>query len=368
MPLTQRLSPSPFLFAVCQQGAEKVLKQAWLSQHTELALAFSRPGLITFKLNGPLPHLPQHLLARQVGWSLGPVRGPSAEAMLDEAIALAGRDWQAIHIFERDHGLPGVFGFEPGLTPLCDSIGEVFQNRLESSSDDAIGQRRFSINQPSDIGSRVLDIVVVEPDSWLIGYHLAEQRHQCWPGGVYPQSLDQPVISRAYYKMAEAVAWSGLPIQAGDHVVELGSSPGGASQRLLDLGLKVTGVDPAEMDPDLLEHPRFEHWRSKTAGLKKKLFSKFRWLACDANVAPNYTLDMVEDIVTYPSNDIEGMLLTFKLTSYELIDTFPDLFSRIRNWGYSRVEARQLATNRQECIVVAEREPSGTTAGHGLGY
>ena len=36
----------------------------------------------------------------------------------------------------------------------------------------------------------------------------------------------------------------GLPMSRGEHVVELGCAPGGASQALLDAGLFVTGVDP----------------------------------------------------------------------------------------------------------------------------
>ena len=72
------------------------------------------------------------------------------------------------------------------------------------------------------------------------------------------------------------------------------------------------------MDPLLLEHPRFEHWRSKSSGVRRKLYSKFRWLAADANVAPNYTLDCVEDIVTYKTSHIAGLLLTLKLSSYDL--------------------------------------------------
>ena len=49
--------------------------------------------------------------------------------------------------------------------------------------------------------------------------------------------------------MAEALEWSGLPLERGQTVVELGCSPGGASQALFAQGLKVIGIDPAEVDP-----------------------------------------------------------------------------------------------------------------------
>lgn len=366
--VSARIAASQFLFVVCQHGAEDTLKRAWMGSETGLSLAFSRPGLLTFKFRSADRRIPEHILARLSGWSLGQVRSINggqtlvAEEMIGQVLQIAGLDWDAIHVFERDRGLPGVGGFEPGASPLAESIENLLRTTLNSPESlqkihpaQANTTLRPAVNQTCPVGSRVLDLLLVEPDSWLIGCHLAEKRHECWPGGVFPQAMDQAVISRAYYKIAEALAWSGLPIRAGDRIVELGSAPGGACQRLLDLGLEVTGVDAAEMAPHLLQHPRFEHWRSKTAGLKRKLFSKFKWLAADANVAPNYTLDMVDDIVNYPGNRIQGMLMTFKLSSYDMVEQLPPLLERVRSWGYSRVEARQLATNRQECIVVAER-------------
>ena len=146
-----------------------------------------------------------------------------------------------------------------------------------------------------------------------------------------------------------------MPVRPGDKVVEIGSAPGGSCQRLLDIGLEVTGVDPAEMDPLLLEHPRFEHWRSKAAGMKRKLYGRFKWLTADANVAPNYTLEVVEDIVTYPTSRFQGLLLTFKLSSYDMLEQIDASVERIRSWGFSDVRVRQLASNRRECCVAALR-------------
>ncbi len=119
--------------------------------------------------------------------------------------------------------------------------------------------------------------------------------------------------------------------------------------------MEVTGVDPAEMHPLILQHPRFEHWRGKSNSIKRKQFAKFRWLAADANVAPQYTLDAVEDIVTYKTSRFEGLILTLKLSDYEQLDKLPEHLFRVRRWGFQRVEARQLAFNRRECCVVAQR-------------
>ena len=367
-PHPQRIGQEQFVFLVCQHGVEPTLKKCWLGESSRFRLAFSRPGLLTFKVAGEGATLPQHWLIRQSGWGLGQLRGSQAEPMIRDALRLAGTQWDAIHIFHRDQDVPGVRGFEPGPTPLTTEIGALFEHHLRSfaavsrsEGDDELPPVFTpkapvpTINQPCEPGSRVLDIVLVEPNQWLVGHHLAQDRHQCWPGGAFPVAPPAGMISRAYLKMAEAIAWSGLPIKSGDNIVEIGSSPGGSSQRLLDLGLHVTGVDPAEMHPLLMQHERFDHWRTKASGVKRRLFSKFRWLTCDANVAPTYTLEMLEDLVSYPTSRFEGLLLTIKLSSYDLVDQVPDYLSRIREWGFERVEVRQLAPNRQECAVVAQR-------------
>lgn len=383
---TTRVTPNPapmatekaaecldfFTFVVCQHGAEPTIKSHLmatseaLSDGLPLKLAFSRPGLLTFK--SPAVAAPEELdhskqvfldsrspaewLIRLKGIALGQLRGEDAADLARQAIELAApaatKPWDAVHVFARDPGLPSSRGFEPGATALTDAILEQFRRLLPDAD---------TSGAPCTPGAHVLDVILIEPTQWLIGCHVANQTHEQWPGGVYPVTNATDMISRAYLKMAEGLAWSELPIKPGDRIVEIGSAPGGASQRLLDLGLQVTGIDPAEMDPVLLQHPRFEHWRGKSSAMKRKLYRKFQWLAADANVAPNYTLSAVEDIVNYPTSRIRGMIITLKLTNYEVAEQMKDFVERVRGWGFESVKVRQLATNRRECCLVARRGP-----------
>ncbi len=366
LPAMPRLGQERFAFLLCQHGTEPTLKSRWIGESSHFRLAFSRRGLLTLKIRedcpAPLPsgdstaavllqQLSQDWLIRLAGLALGPIRGQQAESMVDQALALAGQDWETVHVFQRDAELPGMKGFEPGPTELCHAIGKLFSDRLSQNALSTAPR----VNLEAELGQRILDIVLIEPNHWLVGYHYAQQSHERWPGGAYDVPAPSQMISRAYRKMAEAIAWSGLPIEPDDWFVEIGSSPGGACQRLLDLGLRVTGIDPAEMDPMLLSNPRFEHWRGKSSAMRRKMYSKFRWLAADANVAPNYTLDCVEDIVNYKTSRIEGVLLTLKLSSYDLAEKMDAYIQRVRSWGYDRVEVRQLASNRRECCLVAQR-------------
>jgi 23S rRNA (cytidine2498-2'-O)-methyltransferase len=201
----------------------------------------------------------------------------------------------------------------------------------------------------------VTDVIVIEPTEWWLGYHVATAMHLTWPGGIYPLEQPQHAVSRAYLKMSEAIAWSQLPIEAGQTIAEIGCAPGGASQALLDRGLLVLGIDPAEVEPIVQAHPKFVHMRKRGHEVRRREFRKVRWLAADMNVAPQYTLDTVEAIVTHPEVEIRGLLLTLKLLDWSLSAEIPNYLDRIRSWGYSDVIVRQLSHNRQEVCVCAQK-------------
>jgi 23S rRNA (cytidine2498-2'-O)-methyltransferase len=132
----------------------------------------------------------------------------------------------------------------------------------------------------------------------------------------------------------------------------------------LERGLLVTGVDPALVDPVVLAHSHFTHVRKRGADVRRRELRGFRYLVADLNVAPQYTLDTVESIVTHDEVHIEGILLTLKLLDWGLAEQMPDYLARIGGWGYRSVKARQLSHNRQEVCVAAEKRgtagrPSG---------
>jgi 23S rRNA (cytidine2498-2'-O)-methyltransferase len=256
-----------------------------------------------------------------------------------------------VHSWERDPAAPGDRDFEPGSTPLA---AEAEQALRDAAPADALpGAARVGHVSPRN--RWVLDAVLVEPNRWFRGCHRTTSRTASWPGGVPPLELPEHAVSRAYLKMAEALAWSDLPMSRGEHVVELGCAPGGASQALLDAGLFVTGVDPAEVDEAVLSNPRFNHVRSRVAKAPKRLFRGAHWLAADMNVAPKYTLDAVESVVKHKDASIRGLLLTLKLADWNLVDELPACVERVRSWGYKDVRLRHLAFNRQEICLAALR-------------
>jgi 23S rRNA (cytidine2498-2'-O)-methyltransferase len=352
-----------FLFAVCQCGAESALKQELATSHPELKFSFSRPGFVTFKFTEPCQNPETYQLkstfARTWGFSLGKLIGDAAHELAaatwqlpDVAAFLEAHPPADLHVWERDRVVPGEAGFEPGPTPLA---GEVDAALRETSPVESLRIHRYASQGASQPNTWVLDCVIVEPGEWWLGAHKTTRRAGCWVGGVPRITSPDDRVSRAYLKMAEALEWSALPIARGEICVELGCSPGGAAQALLERGLFVIGIDPAEVDETVAEHPNFLHVRRRSTEVPKKDLSRARWLAADMNVAPTYTLDAVEDIVLNKTGTIRGMILTLKFADWSLAGSIHELVKRVQSWGYRDVRTRQLSFNRQEICMVALR-------------
>jgi len=348
-----------FLFATCQVGAEAAMKRQLARRWPDIRPAFSRPGLVTFKVPGDRQLTDEFVLetvfARAWGFSLGKIEAADAEAMARQAWALAPTPpphW--VHVWQRETAPPAGESPPEDDSPMREARAAMLRNCpsptwLDTRASDAL--------QPARLGDRVLDCVLVEPGQWWIGYHRVSDVPSQWPGGEIPLTLPPEAVSRAWLKMEEALRWSQLPIRAGAQFAEIGSAPGGASQALLSRGFRVLGIDPAEMHPDVLAHPNFTHLRKRASEVRRREFRKVRWLSADMNVAPSYTLDAVEDIVTHPQVNIRGMLLTLKLFHWTLADHLPEYLERVRQWGYNMVRARQLWHNRREICVAALQKP-----------
>ena len=376
-----------FLFFTCQIGAENALKAELARRSPEFRFAFSRPGFLTYKLP-PLADLADDfrlraVFARSYGFATGKAvsgdncaghetNGGGMEAETDleslaEAVwrAAPPMDFERIHVWPRDTAAPGHHGYEPSATPEAVRLREALLRHCpRAGALDAVenADAETVANRPAESGQLVLDCVIIDPGVCWTGYHRARGFSSRWPGGMLPLELPQDAASRAWLKMEEALRWSRLPVRPGQRCVEIGSAPGGASQALLSRGLQVTGIDPAEMAASVLENPNFTHIRRRTMQVRRRNFRKMHWLTADMNVAPKYTLDAVEAIVTHPTINIRGMLLTLKLTDWKLAEQIPDYLQRVRSWGYTVVRARQLLHNRREICVAAMQRASRRVA------
>ena len=321
--------------------------------------AFARPGFVSFKAGIPLPDdfVNRSVFARTAAVSLGKIE-------MEQHDPLAAAVWNIafehhlfvnrIHVFGRDPLPPGERDFEPHIPPELFAIPR--QIVEHSPQKKFLGNGAEDIFQPAQSGETVLDVVKIDPSLFFIGTHTiteASPIHARYSGGILPIALPVGAVSRAYLKFNEGFLWSGIALGQGDRCLDIGASPGGCSQFLLQKGGKVLGVDPGAIHPDVLTHPQFTHLRSRIKDTKRSVFRDIRWITADMNVAPNYTLDVLEEVVEKASDSVQGLLFTLKLIRRELADKLPTFLDRIRTWGFSEVRMKQLVFNRQEVMVAA---------------
>jgi len=342
----------------CQCGTERFLKQEILERYHDLRASFSRPGFVTFKAlsDWDVERVGKirSIFARYKGLALG-------RLVCDDINNAVADIWNMandlcvdrVHVFPRDLAVPGTEDFEPQIDKSCIEIQNQlfhtcpYREKLATGADNAFC--------PSERKEMVLDVVPVSLADWYIGYHIADDWRSRQPGGIVNLRRPMDAVSRAYLKFEEGLRWSGLPVQVGARWLDIGAAPGGASQALLARGAEVIGVDPADISPILLQNPNFCHLRSRLNQLKRSHFRKIRWIITDMNVAPNYTLDVLEDFVTQKGTTILGILFTLKLVNWGLVADINVYMQRIKNWGYAHIALAQMQFNRQEIMVAVKK-------------
>lgn len=353
------MTASRFIFVTCQIGAETALKHETALRWPELRFAYSRPGFLTFKLPPEVSDdfAFEAVFARSWGFSLGKAEGASPEERARDVWQLAGeRKFDRLHVWPRDRMAAGEHGYQPGTSDESTAARAAIMAAAPATA--------LADDEPTKRDDAVLDVIVIDEKLWWVGWHRASTFAGRYPGGLVELKLPEDAVSRAYLKMEEALRWSRLPVKRDEVVAEIGCAPGGSCQSLLRRGLYVLGVDPAMVAPEVLDHPRFVQIRKRASAVRRREFRKVRWLTADMNVAPEYTLDAVEAIVTHEQVPIRGMLITLKLVEWQLADELPKWLQRIRSWGFTDVRARQLMYNRQEVCVMALRPKKRDAARH----
>lgn len=359
-------SESNFIFLTCKRESTPLLKDEMKLRFPELRFSYSRPSFLTYKLPDAVASAEEakSLFARAAGLhfasslslSLGKITGGAADEMPDLfAEFIRPRLLDALTPADEPSAAPHRVHFwtpaDPAPTPESAALTERLAEFLPPAAAEA-----FPFLPPR-IGETVLDCAAVTPTEWHIGVHPVTGYHGRFAGGFVPLVIPTDGTSRAWMKFEEGLRWSGFPIGRGSRCADIGASPGGGSQALLARGAEVLGVDPAEMAPSVLRNPDFTHLRGKIGQLKRKLFRKTRWLIGDMNVAPNYTLDVFEELTSAPDLEIRGLLFTLKLFQTELAKNIPEFIGRVRSWGFNQVKVRQLTFNRQEVMLAALKHP-----------
>ena len=100
--------------------------------------------------------------------------------------------------------------------------------------------------------------------------------------------------SRAYLKLWEALTLIGCRPQPGEKCLDLGSSPGGWSWALQQMGANVVSVDKAGLAPGIARLPGIEHRLASAFALDPRTVGPLDWFFSDVVCYPARLLALVE--------------------------------------------------------------------------
>ena len=100
--------------------------------------------------------------------------------------------------------------------------------------------------------------------------------------------------SRSYLKLWEALSLIGRRPGRGETCLDLGSSPGGWSWALQQIGARVISVDKAPLAPEIARIPSVEHRQESAFALDPHTVGPVDWLFSDIVCYPARLLTLVE--------------------------------------------------------------------------
>lgn len=126
--------------------------------------------------------------------------------------------------------------------------------------------------------------------------------------------------SRAYLKLWEIFTVHKIRPQAGDRVLDLGSSPGGWTWVLQQIGCQVLSIDKAELDPRVAKLARVESLKKDAFKLRPEDAGPIDWLFSDLICYPPKLYDLIQ--MWRESGLVKNFVCTIKFqgsTDYETL-------------------------------------------------
>jgi len=116
--------------------------------------------------------------------------------------------------------------------------------------------------------------LLATPESCYIGVSYPEDNLSDWAGGRHRLAREGGQISRAEFKLLEAIKIFRLQFPPEGVAVDLGAAPGGWSRILMKQHLNVWAVDPAELHPSVARNPLLTHYRETVQMFLHRVFSQ----------------------------------------------------------------------------------------------
>lgn len=169
-----------------------------------------------------------------------------------------------------------------------------------------------------------------------------------WSGGAIRYQKEEGQISRAKFKLLEAEEEFELDFTQYHHALDIGAAPGGWTSLLLERGLSVTAVDPAELHPNLKHHHKLTYHK-KNASEVSFAANTFDLLVSDMSWSPRQMTKLVIELL-HTLETHGTAIITLKLMHKKPFQAVKEVCSLFESHlDFKR--AKQLFHNREELTL-----------------
>jgi 23S rRNA (cytidine2498-2'-O)-methyltransferase len=202
----------------------------------------------------------------------------------------------------------------------------------------------LDVRQPLQILS-----AVVGPELGYLGLSLATHNLSDWAGGRWRFARDEQQISRAEFKLLEAIETFDIALPPRGVALDLGAAPGGWTRILRLHEQYVTAVDPARLHPSLQTAPNVRHLRMTAEEYLDSAADRFDLIVNDMRLDAR---DSARLMVAYARHLYRRgtALITLKLQQENRQAILNHCFDILRR-AYTIIAARQLFHNRSEITL-----------------
>ena len=202
----------------------------------------------------------------------------------------------------------------------------------------------------------VVSVVVAQVDGRLVacmGANPVSQNLSDWAGGARRFKRDEGQVSRAEFKLLEAIEQFEIKLPEKGVAIDLGAAPGGWTRVLRQHSneMMVLAIDPGDLHESLSEDWGIHHKRTTAEQYMRTLTpkSKFDVLVNDMRMDSWRSAQVMTSYARYLTPNGIG-IMTIKLPQHFPEKVYKDAFTTLEQ-RYEILGARQLFHNRNEITV-----------------
>ena len=200
--------------------------------------------------------------------------------------------------------------------------------------------------------AQVLSLNLTQGQAYL-GLSWAADNLSDWVGGEQRFRRERGQISRAEFKLLEALSVFRLSLPKGGMALDLGAAPGGWTRVALHNGLRVVAVDPAELHPSLTQRADVEHAHLVAQRFLTQDKRRFDLILNDLRMDARGSTEIMGR--AYSRLEQGGLaIMTIKLPQAHQAQIVKRALAELTR-HYALIGARQLFHNRSEVTVVLMR-------------